>query len=345
MRLLILATTKFAPTYNEKLISQINYFNSFDNMKADIFIDASLVEIEKMLSTSQYDLIYPTTVFDYSNDGSSIISFNSYLYKLLEYYNINYIGSPLFSHLLLNDKALTNLESGMGLPNQIVTRQAWIANRKSVEKKLLTFKLPAIVKPNTLAASLGIDESSIIWNTDDFGKIIDQRFQSFPHLTEILIESYLNDATEYTVSITGNTGRYLFNVSKLKSKTQHHALHSYKSKLTISEKRDFTYVIEDNRGVLYELQKHTEQLFEQMHLRDMARFDYLQDKNGKLYLIDANSLPALSNNYLYEYISTRRLRLEQLLLLICLVAQKRIGLKINTKLLEEYPVEIVRALF
>lgn len=67
MRLLILATTKFAPTYNEKLISQINYFNSFDNMKADIFIDASLVEIEKMLSTSQYDLIYPTTVFDYSN--------------------------------------------------------------------------------------------------------------------------------------------------------------------------------------------------------------------------------------------------------------------------------------
>lgn len=62
MRLLILATTKFAPTYNEKLISQINYFNSFDNMKADIFIDASLVEIEKMLSTSQYDLIYPTTV-------------------------------------------------------------------------------------------------------------------------------------------------------------------------------------------------------------------------------------------------------------------------------------------
>ena len=82
-----------------------------------------------------------------------------------------------------------------------------------------------------------------------------------------------------------------------------------------------------------------------MHLRDMARFDYLQDKNGKLYLIDANSLPALSNNYLYEYISTRRLRLEQLLLLICLVAQKRIGLKINTKLLEEYPVEIVRLCF
>ena len=32
MRLLILATTKFAPTYNEKLISQINYFTVFDGV-------------------------------------------------------------------------------------------------------------------------------------------------------------------------------------------------------------------------------------------------------------------------------------------------------------------------
>ena len=30
MKLLILATTKFAPTYNEKLLSQVDYFNSFN---------------------------------------------------------------------------------------------------------------------------------------------------------------------------------------------------------------------------------------------------------------------------------------------------------------------------
>ena len=58
---------------------------------------------------------------------------------------INYIEAHTFSHLLLNDKALTNLESGMGLQNQIVTRQAWIA-KKICRKKLLTFKLLAIVK-------------------------------------------------------------------------------------------------------------------------------------------------------------------------------------------------------
>ena len=82
-----------------------------------------------------------------------------------------------------------------------------------------------------------------------------------------------------------------------------------------------------------------------MHLRDLARFDYLQAEDGSFYLIDANSLPSLSNNYLFEYIYNEKLRLEQLLLLITLVAQKRLGSDLNDNILSEYPIEIVRALF
>lgn len=251
MKLLILATTKFAPTYNEKLLSQVDYFNSFNGLKADILVDASLSEIEMYLSQANYDLIYPTTVFNYDDKGTKIISFNSYLYKLLEYYNTKYIGSPIFSHLLLNDKALTNLKSGLGLPNQIITKSAWCNSRKSVIKNLELFTLSAIVKPNTLAASLGIDETSIIRKISDFEKVIDHRFDSFPYLTELLIESYLENATEYTVSITGNGGKYLFNISKLVSKTAKHTLHSYESKRIPPEKRNFTYSIEKDRTLIY----------------------------------------------------------------------------------------------
>ena len=128
-----------------------------------------------------------------------------------------------------------------------------------------------------MAASLGIDETSIIRKISDFEKVIDHRFDSFPYLTELLIESYLENATEYTVSITGNGGKYLFNISKLVSKTAKHTLHSYESKRIPPEKRNFTYSIEKDRTILYRLQKHTERLFEQMHLRDLARFDYLQE--------------------------------------------------------------------
>lgn len=86
MRLLILATTKFAPTYNENLYHRLIILIALTIWKARYFYWCFFSRNWKMLSTSQYDLIYPTTVFDYSNDGSSIISFNSYLYKLLEYY-------------------------------------------------------------------------------------------------------------------------------------------------------------------------------------------------------------------------------------------------------------------
>ncbi len=345
MKVLVLATKKFAPTYNSKLISQINYFNRFKNLRADVLVDASLLEIEKELSYSKYDLIYPTTVFEYNNDGTDIVSFNSYLYKLLEYYNQSYIGSPLFSHLMLNDKALTSLKSGIGLPNRIITRRTWNYTKKFALEQLKSFKLPAIVKPNTLAASLGIDETSVVREWKDFEAIINNRFQSFSCLTEILVECYLENSTEYTVSITGNSGKYLFNLSKLSTKTENHVIHSFESKNIQPEKRQFIYGTEEDKIKQYQLQRSTEKIFEQLQLRDLARFDYLMSEENKLYLIDANSLPSLSNNYLFEYIDSGKIRLEQLLLLICLVAGKRIGINIDPKLLSEYPKEIIRALF
>ena len=50
MRLLILATTKFAPTYNEKLISHINYFN--------IIIFIINVNFQVIFDFKYHDLLY-----------------------------------------------------------------------------------------------------------------------------------------------------------------------------------------------------------------------------------------------------------------------------------------------
>ena len=263
MRLLILATTKFAPTYNSKLVSQVKYFNSFANRKADILVDASLLEIQNILNKSTYDLIYPTTVFEYNNEGTSITSFNSYLYKLLDYYKQKYIGSSLFSHLLLNDKALTNFKSGVGLPNKVITRHAWQNNKEMILEQLESFQLPAIIKPNTLAASLGIDESSIVRDSKEFAHIIDNCLKKFDCLSEVLVEYYLENCIEYTVSVTGNSGRYLF------PKTKIHPIHSFQSKNMLAEQREFTYTIEENNIIQYKLQRLSEKMFEKMNLRDI----------------------------------------------------------------------------
>jgi len=345
MELLILATEKFAPTYNSKLLNQVEYIRKFSNIKVNILIDASLYEIEKILSNSEYDLIYPTTVFNYSTDGENIVSFNSYLYKLFDYYKQAYIGSPLFTHLLLNDKALTNYRSEMGLPNQVITRDAWNCAKYVIVTRVSTMELPVIIKPNTLAASLGITEKSIAWKKENFESIISSLFQEFPNLSEVLAEKYLENSVEYTVSVTGNNGHFLVNVSKLKAKTAIHPLHSNISKNTIPEKRMFEYDNENDRLLLYTLQSVSERLFTGFGLRDLGRFDFLCSDEGNLYLIDANTLPSLSNNYLFEFIQNQTLQLEQLLGLIVLVACKRIGFELDRLLLDTYPLTVTRLLF
>lgn len=345
MKILILTTTKFAPTYNSKLLNQVEYVNRFSDIDVDIFKDASLLEIEETLCSSTYDLVYPTTVFSYTEDGTSIQSFNSYLYKLMDYYHQDYIGSPIFTHLMLNDKALTNFRSGIALPNFIITRSAWEYSQDAVLERLRNVSLPIIIKPNTLAASLGITEKSIVVEKSQLQNIIDSIFHEFPYLTEILAEKYLTHSTEYTVSITGNSGRYLFNISKLESKINKHAIFSYMRKNSPPEERPFCYVQEQDRILQYRLQRTTEHLFEKFKLRDLGRFDYLYTKKGELYLIDANTLPSLSTNYLFEYINNGTLQLDQLFGLLVLVASQRLGLKLNKQLLNTYPIEIVRALF
>lgn len=345
MKLLVLTTRKFAPTYNTKLLSQIEYIQKFSNIKVDVLIDAPLYEIEKIFSNSEYDLIYPTTVFTYTADGESIVSFNSYLYKLLDYYRQAYIGSPLFTHLLLNDKALTNYRSEMGLPNQIITRGAWDRSKDIVLARLSTMELPVIIKPNTLAASLGITEKSIVWKKEDFEPVITSLFQEFSNLTEVLSEKYLERSIEYTVSVTGNDKHFLVNVSKLKAKTAIHPLHSNISKNALPEKRAFEYDNENDRLLQYTLQSISEKLFIEFGLKDLGRFDFLYSDEGNLYLIDANTLPSLSNNYLFEFIQNHTLHLEQLLGLVVLVACKRIGLELDKKLLNTYPLSVTRLLF
>ena len=79
----------------------------------------------------------------------------------------------------------------------------------------------------------------------------------------------------------------------------------YKKELLINSQKSclffHIYTIEENNIIQYKLQRLSEKMFEKMNLRDIARFDYLQTSNGDFYLIDANSLPSLSNNYIFEY--------------------------------------------
>lgn len=323
MKLLVLTTSGFAPTHTEKLLAQIDYLNSFSDMEVIVKKDLPLADIEHMIMTQNFDCVYPTTVFKYSDDRKNIISFNKILYQILEYHRQPYIGSELFVHMLLNDKALTNLRSGMSLPSILLTRSLWEKRHTDAVQYISTAPYPVIVKPNTLAASLGISKASVADSVEHALSVIEKQFAEFPNINELLLEHYLNIAHEFTVSVTGNGTKKLCNATALVSRTKDYEMFSYTNKNLQAPKRSLeysSYIPAATKKLLKEKALYLSQL---LQVRDYSRFDFLMDEEKHLYLIDANSLPALGANYLLEYIDKNLLSNTQILALLLLVFCKR----------------------
>lgn len=344
MKILVLTTSGFAPTHTDKLLAQIEYLNTFSNMQAIVKKDIPLADVEHLIMTQNFDCVYPSTVFEYSEDRKRILSFNKVLFQILEYHHQPYIGSELFVHMLLNDKALTNLRSGMALSNLLLTRIFWEKRYIDALQYIERAPLPVIVKPNTLAASLGISKSSVAYNINDLICIIEKQFNTFPNLSELLLEHYLENAKEFTVSVTGNGNKILCNTTALVSKTKSYEMYSYTNKNIKEDKRTLAYSSDIPLSLNMQLKQRATFLSQLLHTRDYSRFDFLVDKNKNIYLIDANSLPSLGANYLLEYVNKNLVTQKQILLLILLVFCKRQGISCS-EYKKDIPDEILRDIF
>lgn len=324
MKALILASSRYAPTYNDKLKKQVEYINNFENMKAELYKDLPLQEIEEKILSHTYDCVFPYVVFDYTHEEQYPFAFNTALYQILLYHNQEYIGSDIYTQMLLNDKALTSQRSGMGLPNLIITRTLW-DNKKHIAYDMLlndNIEWPMIIKPNTLSASLGITPESIAFSPEEAERIIEKQFNQFRGLSEILIEKYLQDAREYTVSITGNNSNVIASATAMVPKDGNYTMYSFESKNLPLEKRPLIYQCVDDSELKIKLENCAKKLAKKFQLRDYCRFDFLVC-NDNIFLIDANTIPSLGWNYMYEYVSKKIIHLEQLLSLLLYVFSQR----------------------
>lgn len=325
MKILVLTTSGFAPTHTPKLLAQMEYMNSFPDMDITIKKNLSLADAEYYIMTNKYDCVYPTTVFEYSYNQKEIISFNKRLYQVMEYHRQPYIGSQLFVHMLLNDKALTNSRSNMALPSLVLTRGLWEKRNADAVTYIKAAPIPMIVKPNTLAASLGISKASVAYSIEQAQLIIEKQFKEFPYINELLLEQYLVNAKEFTVSVTGNGGKVLCSTTALVTRTQEYEMFSYQNKNIHADQRTLEYTSEMPEYIRTDLKQIAMQISKILNVRDYSRYDFLMDESGALYLIDANSLPSLGSNYLLEYVHQQQIQEVQIFSLILTVFCKRMG--------------------
>ncbi len=344
MRILVLTSSYLAPTYNEKIISQVNYINSFPDMHAELCNDCALYEIEQKIISQKYDCVFPTVVFDSSQLEKDPILFNTALYQILLYHKQEYIGSDLYTQMLLNDKALTGHRSGMGLPAVIITRTLWEHRRSAALQLADTVPYPVIVKPNTLSASVGITKESVVYSAEDAPGVIDRVLQQFPTLTEVLLEHYLENGREYTVSVTGNGPHTVISQTALEPVGNSFEIYSFGSKRMDINQRPITYKVVSDSSMAQRLSECGKYLAEKFSLRDYSRFDILADENQQLFLIDANTIPALGANYMYPYTSIGEVRIEQLLAILVVVFSKRTGIPLPHHFLGALPPRILKQL-
>lgn len=344
MRILVLTSSLLAPTYNEKMLSQVNYINNFPDMYAELCNDLPLYDIERKIIEEKFDCVFPAVVFDCTQTDVTQFSFNTALYQVLLYHKQEYIGSDIYVQMLLNDKALTGYRSGMGLPGKIITRVLWENRRSTAVETMSSVEWPVIVKPNTLSASMGITKESIAYSMRDAAVIIDKQFQSFPTITEVLLEQYLESAKEYTVSVTGNGSWTIVCPTALESVTGAYEIYSFDNKRMAISERPIKYSAVADPQLEERLKESAKELAVKFHLRDYCRFDFLVDNRQKIFLIDANTIPSLGMNYMHSYTSTSVLKIEQILGLLLAVFSKRTGSPLPQQFLQSLPRMLLKQL-
>lgn len=288
---LLLSSTESANITD--LHDQIEYLQRF-SINVTLLIDPSEIQLIETIRENCFDCAYVhikrrlmpnTTPYD--------------PVKILEYYHVPIVGNHYITQLMIADKCLTSSNSGMGLPGVIVTREIWRTQNIPLDA-IVKVGFPVIIKPNSLHASQGLSQESIIQNKEDLAPQLTRVFQNFPNISEILVEKFLEPATEYTVSVLGNDPSLACSVTKLtyKSDKKHHIYDEANKSAALAD-RDFTFEIEADSTVRNRLESHAKALFRHFRMKDFGRFDFVL--GNTFYLLEANCCPIPGNSFSWEW--------------------------------------------
>ncbi len=298
----------------DALNEQIVYIQQF-GVEVDLLIDPNEIEVIKKIEHQYYNGAY-IHIKRRINSGYNIASSSHQerAEKLLESHNVPIVGNHYITQLLIGDKCLTSLKSGIGLSNIMLTRKENELECIPYEIIKNKIKYPVIVKPNSLHASQGISAKSVAFNDAELLPIIKNTFNRFPFLEEVLIEHFIQNGTEYAVSVLGNGDSVACCVNKIVySKPKNINLYSEEDKSLPLEQRSMAFSCELDDYIHNRLIFHAKTLFKYFNLKDFARFDIMYEKT--FYLLEANCCPMPGNSYSWEWQEKYGLKKKQVLAL------------------------------
>lgn len=201
---------------------------------------------------------------------------NGQLQALFDIYGIQYTGSSsLGSRLAMNKNIAKKVMRYSGIPTP-----AWVCVDDEGRINLDKIKLPRVVKPCSNGSSIGVNIADTTRRLKEAVEYA-RRYEE-----EVLIEEKIT-GREFTVGVLGGKALPVIEIKPLKGFYNYE--NKYQRGLTVEEcPADIDDELRDKMQSLA-LQTH-----KALKLGLYSRIDFLMDQSGRLYCLEANTLPGMT---------------------------------------------------
>ncbi|MBC7975652.1 MAG: ATP-grasp domain-containing protein [Myxococcales bacterium] len=222
---------------------------------------------------------------------------------LFDELGIPYTGSDAYTNAVTLDKWLTklivsraNIDTARGM---LVT----VRNFDQIIERGAGLAFPVIVKPNHEGSSKGIYNgvlgSSVVKEPKDLPATLKSALRQYPD--GVLVEEYiagLDIAVGFVEGVGHDDGLLTPVEVMFETSASERAFNIYDYRLKNVEPGKVQYRCPANlpRDVAARLRSISSEVIRTLGLRDLARLDYRVTAEGRIYLLEANSLPALSSS-------------------------------------------------
>ena len=262
-----------------------NGFNAYTlNIEDDILILLKNIKKNK-----------PDVVFNFIEIYKENARYEMNVVSLLELLGVPYTGAPPMSLANCQNKVLTKrLLNAVGIDTP-----KFLLVKKPSKKYRHGLKFPLMVKPAYEDASVGIENESIVRNDKELKERVDYVMQYF--LQPALVEEFI-EGRELNVSILGDDNPETLPISEIDFSEMPEHLHnivSYQAKWDPHHEAFHKTIPICPAKVPRSVEKKAKEIalrsFKAMGCRDYARVDMRLTKSNKLYVLEVNPNPDLTD--------------------------------------------------
>lgn len=262
-------------------------------IKLGHMIDEYGVDLNLTLFQEKIDEFNPDIVFNLVEALNGTEAYMHFVPQILEKMNIPFTGGSSESLFITTNKVFTKKMFN----NYKIQTPKWITPNNIFENNGLTS--PCIIKPISVDASVGLDDSLIIYDLQNLKEELQRRTEKYG---ECFVEEFI-DGREFNISIIDTEkGVKVLPIAEIRFEDYPEGkakIVNYDAKW---EENSFEYShtvrhfdFEDcDKILLKELENVTLKCWKNFNLRGYARVDFRVDKNNNIYVLEINSNPGIA---------------------------------------------------